>query len=35
MTYLITALFSVTALVTIGSLIDSYCRAFKAWKVMK
>ncbi len=32
MTYLITALFAVVALVTIGSLVGSYCRAFKVWK---
>ena len=32
MTYLITALFVVAALVSIVSLIDSYCCAWKAWK---
>lgn len=32
MTYLITALFAVTALVTIGSLIDSYWQALRAYR---
>lgn len=35
MTYLITALFVVAALVTITVLIDSYWCAWKAWKVMR